>query len=163
MRLPHQPRDDYPAAVQDDTNRKTRTAATERKIRAGFAVALAFLVGIGVVSWLSVAALEQNSRLVAHSHEVIANIEALPAATLEAEGAQRGFIITGEEPFAADYTRAAGNALGLLAQLQDAVRGDPEQLARVGPLADAVRARIARSDQIIQLRRSGGLAAVQAA
>src|SRR5688500_8146511 len=141
----------------------TRTAATERKIRAGFAVALAFLVGIGIVSWMSVAALEQNSRLVAHSLEVIANIEALPAATLEAEGAQRGFIITGEEQFAADYTRAAGRVDGLLAQLRDAVRGDPEQLARVEPLSLAVHARIARSDQIIQLRRSGGLAAVQAA
>ena len=112
---------------------------------------------------MSVAALEQNSRLVAHSHEVIANIEALPAATLEAEGAQRGFIITGEEQFAVDYTRAAGRIEGLLAQLRDAVRGDPEQLARVGALADVVHARIARSDQIIQLRRSGGLAAVQAA
>jgi PAS domain S-box-containing protein len=149
--------------VQDDSTPPTRTAATERKIRAGFAVALAFLVGIGIVSWLSVAELKQNSRRVAHSHEVIGTIEALHATTIEAEGAQRGFIITGEEPFAADYARAAGRIEGLLAQLRDAVRNDPVQLARVDPLSDAVRARLARCDQIIQLRRSGGLAAVQTA
>ena len=91
--------------MQDETTPTTRTAATERKIRAGFAVALAFLVGIGVVSWLSVTELNQNTRLVAHSHQVIRNIEALRATTIEAEGAQRGFIITGDERFAAIRNR----------------------------------------------------------
>ncbi|MBC8024499.1 MAG: PAS domain S-box protein [Steroidobacteraceae bacterium] len=146
--------------MQDETTPTTRTAATERKIRAGFAVALAFLVGIGIVSWLSVAALSQNTRLVAHSHEVIGNIEALRATTIEAEGAQRAFVITGDERFATDYTGATGRVDELVDRLRDAVRNDPAQLARVDPLAEAVRARLARCDQIIELRRSGGLSAV---
>ncbi len=123
-------------------------------------MALAFLVGIGIVSWLSVAELNQNTRLVAHSHEIIANIETLRATAIEAESAQRAFVITGDERFAADYTRATGRVKGLLAELRDAVRSDKAQLARVDPLADAVRARLARCDQVIQLRRSSGLSAV---
>jgi PAS domain S-box-containing protein len=138
-----------------------KNETTERKIRSGFAVALAILIAVGIVSWLSVVELKQNSREVAHSHQVINSIEALIATTVEAEGAQRGFIITGDEQLAADYTRASGRAEGMIAQLRDAVRDDPEQLARVAPLADAVNARLARSDQLVQLRRSNGLAAVQ--
>jgi PAS domain S-box-containing protein len=147
--------------VQDATLSQPRTAATERKIRAGFGVALAFLVAIGLVSWQSVAELKQNSRLVAHSHSIIDTIDALFATLIEAEGAQRGFIITGDEQFAADYTRAAGRVDGMLTQLRDSVLHDPEQSARVAPLEDAVRGRLARSDHVIQLRRSGGFDAVQ--
>jgi PAS domain S-box-containing protein len=46
-------------------------------------------------------------------------------------------------------------------QLSDAVSTNPAQLARVEPLAEAVRARMERSSELIELRRSGGFAAVQ--
>jgi hypothetical protein len=64
-----------------------------------------FLGVIGIVSYLSVVRLTENSALVTRSHVVMSNIDALVATTWEAESAQRGYIITGEEPFAAD-TRA---------------------------------------------------------
>ncbi|HWN47278.1 MAG TPA: PAS domain S-box protein, partial [Steroidobacteraceae bacterium] len=75
--------------------------------------------------------------------------------------AQRAYVLTGEEPFAADYTRAMGRVDGLVQQLRDAVSAEPAQLARVGPLAEAIRARMRRSSELMDLRRSGGLAAVQ--
>jgi PAS domain S-box-containing protein len=136
-------------------------ATTERKVRAGFAVAVGFLGVIGIVSYLSVVRLNDNSLLVAHSHDVMSNIDALVLTTFETESAQRAYIITGEEPFAADYTRSAGRVDGLLQQLRDAVRDEPEQLARVDPLGEAVRARLNHSAEIIELRRSADLAAVQ--
>ena len=97
-------------------------AATERKVRLGFAVAIAFLGAIGIVSYLSVVRLNENSQLVTRSHAVMSNIDALVATTFESESAQRAYIITGEEPFAADYTRAIGRVDGLLQELRDAVR-----------------------------------------
>ena len=135
---------------------------TERKVRAGFFAALALLGVVGVVSYLSVVELDENARLVAHSHEVMENIDALLMTAIEAEGAQRGFVITGDELFAAEYTRAAGRVDGLLAQLEDAVHADPGQEALAPRLAEAMRARLARAGDIIQMRRSGGFAAVQA-
>jgi CHASE3 domain sensor protein len=134
---------------------------TERKIGLAFAGALTLFGIIGIVSYLSVMRLNENSKLVAHSQLVMASIDAIVSTTLETESANRGYLITGEELFAAEYTRAVGRVDGLFQQLRDAVSANPEQLARVGPLADAVHARLAHSTQILDLRRSGGLEAVQ--
>jgi len=134
---------------------------TERKIGLAFAGALTLFGIIGIVSYLSVMRLNQNSKLVAHSQLVMASIDAIVSTTLETESANRGYLITGEELFAAEYTHAVGRVDGLFQQLRDAVSANPQQLARVGPLADAVHARLAHSTQILDLRRSGGLEAVQ--
>ena len=138
-----------------------RHATTERKVRIGFAIALAFLGAIGIVSFLSVVRFNENAQLVAHSQLVMSNIDALVATTFETESAQRAYVLTGEEPFAAEYTRAVGRVEGLVQQLRDAVGTVPAQLARVEPLADAVRARMKHSSELIELRRSGGFEAVQ--
>jgi PAS domain S-box-containing protein len=144
-----------------DAMLENRHITTERKVRLGFAIALAFLGTIGIVSYLSVVRLDENSRLVAHSQLVMASIDTIVSTTLETESAQRGFLVTGEEPFAAEYTRAVGRVDGLFQQLRDAVRSSPEQTARVQPLYEAVRARLDHSRKILDLRRSGGPEAVQ--
>jgi len=136
-------------------------AATERKVRIGFAIALTFLGAIGIVSYLTVVRFTENARLVAHSQLVMSNIDALVSTTFETESAQRAYVLTGEEPFAAEYTRAMGRVEGLVQQLRDAVSTVPAQLARVEPLAEAVRARMKHSSELIDLRRSGGMDAVQ--
>jgi len=138
-----------------------RAATTERKVRLGFAVAVAFLGAIGIVSFLSVTRMNANAQLVTRSHLVMANIDALVATTWETESALRAFLITGEEPFAADYTRATGRVDGLVQQLRDSVSGEPAQAKLVEDLADAVRARLAHSAQLLEVRRSGGMSAVQ--
>ena len=138
-----------------------RHAATELKVRIGFAIAMAFLGAIGIVSFLSVVRLSENSRLVAHSQLVMSNIDALVATTFETESAQRAYALTGEEPFAADYTRAMGRVDGLVQQLRDALSEEPAQLARVDPLVETIRARMRRSSELIELRRAGGLDSVQ--
>jgi PAS domain S-box-containing protein len=138
-----------------------RHITTERKVSLGFAAALTLLGIIGIVSYLSVVRLNENSKLVAHSQLVMASIDAIVATTLETESANRGYIVSGEELFAADYTRAVGRVEGLFLQLRDAARENPQQLARVEPLAEAVRTRLAHSSRILDLRRTGGLEAVQ--
>lgn len=133
----------------------------ERRVSLGFLIAFAFLGVVGVVCYLSVVRLTETSRLVAHSQLVISNIDALVSTTFEAETAQRGYLITGEEPFAAQYTRAAGRVDGLVQQLRDALQANPAQLERVAPLAEAVRARLSRSSMILDIRRRDGFDAVQ--
>ncbi|HUQ09929.1 MAG TPA: PAS domain S-box protein [Steroidobacteraceae bacterium] len=140
----------------------TRRATTEQKVRLGFAVAILFLGTIGIVSYLSVVRLNDNSQLVMRSHLVMANIDALVATTWETESAQRAYLLTGEEPFAAEYTRAVGRVDGLVQQLRDSVSTEPEQVAHVEALADAVRARLAHSADLLELRRNQGMDAVRA-
>jgi PAS domain S-box-containing protein len=147
------------AATRETLSR--RDVTTERKVHIGFAIAVAFLGTIGVVSYLSVVRLNETSQLVTHSHMVMSNIDALVSTTSDAESAHRAYVITGEEPFAAEYTRATGRVDGLVQQLRDTVRGKPAMLARADELAEAVRARLRQSSNIVELRRTGGLEAVQ--
>jgi len=138
-----------------------RNATTERKVRLGFAVAVAFLGTIGIVSYLSVMRMNDNTRLVMRSHLVMANIDALVATSWETESAQRAYLLTGEEPFAAEYTRAVSRVDGLVQQLRDAVSSEPAQVAHADVLAEAVRARMAHSAELMDLRRDKGMDAVQ--
>ncbi len=72
-----------------------RHITTERKVSLGFAAALTLLGIIGIVSYLSVVRLNENSKLVAHSQLVMASIDAIVATTLETESANRGYIVYG--------------------------------------------------------------------
>ena len=136
-----------------------RHAATERKVRVGFAIAHGLSRRHRHRQLSSVVRLNENSQLVAHSQLVMSNIDALVATTFETESAQRAYVLTGEEPFAADYTRAMGRVDGLVQQLRDAVSAEPAQLARVGS-ARRGRARAhatqLRAHRLAPHRRTGG-------
>jgi len=58
--------------------------STERKIRLGFAVALTCLAAIGIVSYLSLARLNENAAWVEHTREVLGCLELLLAAATDA-------------------------------------------------------------------------------
>ena len=148
------------AAVRGEIQSKRR-ATTERKVRLGFAVAILFLGAIGIVSYFSVLRLNENTRLVMRSQLVMANIDALVATTWETEAAQRAYLLTGEEPFAAEYTRAVGRVDGLVQQLRDAVSREPARVANVDELAEAVRARLRHSTELLEMRREQGMEAVR--
>jgi PAS domain S-box-containing protein len=147
-------------ASRDDFAPRSRHH-TERKILLGFAIAVVFLGAIGIASFLSVVRLDENSRLVTRSHLMTAAIEGLVATTAKGESAQRAYLLTGDEIFANEYGRALARVDGLVAQLRDAARDDPQQLARIDLLAEAVRVRLALSTELLELRRMGAMAEVQ--
>ncbi|HLA71639.1 MAG TPA: CHASE3 domain-containing protein, partial [Steroidobacteraceae bacterium] len=133
---------------------------TELTIRAGFGVALALLVVIGVISYVSVLQLSQNSANVAHSHEVMQGIDQMVGATSEAEAAHRAFIISGDEKFVREYDAVVSSTGTLNDRLRELVADDREQAQRLKELQQAIDTRFARSAQAIELRRTGGLDAV---
>ncbi len=137
-----------------------QSATTERKVRAAFAVALTLLGAIGIVSYLSVARLNENSVQVAHSHEVMAVIDDMMTNATSAESAHRAFIISGEEQFARDFEEIASRTDSLAQRLQALVADNPAQSLRVDPFAEALATRHAHSRGAIKLRREGGLDAI---
>ncbi|MEO8019976.1 MAG: PAS domain S-box protein [Pseudomonadota bacterium] len=140
-----------------------RQAATERKVRAGFLVALTLLGTIGIVSYLSVVRLNENLNLVAHAHQVISVIDEMAANATAAEGAHRAFIISGDEKYSREFEDIAAGTKLLAARLKTLVADNPEQAQRVDPFAAAVEARHQLSRAAIGLRRQGGFAAIEAA
>ncbi|MEJ0084633.1 MAG: PAS domain S-box protein [Pseudomonadota bacterium] len=135
---------------------------TELTIRAGFGVALALLVVIGIVSYASVVRLSENSANVAHSQEAMRVIDQIVGAATEAESNHRAFIISGDEKFVREYDAVVSGTGALADHLRDLVRDNPAQIQRLAALEQAIDARFARSAAAIELRRKGGLEAVLA-
>ena len=75
----------------------------ERKIQAGFAVALAFLLLTGVAAWWSAQRSVETFRAVDHSREVFDQLEGALLGMLDLETGNRGFVISGEEAFLERY------------------------------------------------------------
>jgi PAS domain S-box-containing protein len=134
--------------------------ATERKVRVGFAIALTLLGTVGIVSYLSVVRLNENSKMVAHSHEVMSVIDELVASTTSAESAHRAFIISGEEQFASSFEGIATRTDELAARLKTLVSDNPLQASRVDPFVATIKTRHAHSRAAIDVRRKGGLEAI---
>jgi CHASE3 domain sensor protein len=74
--------------------------STNRKLAAGFGIALIVLIVNAVVSSWEVQNLATLNSLVVHSREVLGELEAVVSTLREAEVGQRGFIITGQEEYA---------------------------------------------------------------
>jgi PAS domain S-box-containing protein len=139
-----------------------RNRKTEQVIRAAFGVALALLIVISFASFYSVAQLTENSALVARSHQVISTLDEILQEAVAAESAHRGFVITRDETFARNFQQMVTRLEQLSGRLGTLVAGDAAQHARLGRLQQALAARIARSHEVIDLGRQGGVAAVQA-
>jgi PAS domain S-box-containing protein len=139
-----------------------KKTATERKVRAAFAGALTLLGIIGLVSYLSVVRLDENLRMVAHTHEVMSVIDELVANATAGESAHRAFLISGDEQFARDFEEISRRTEALAARLKALVADNPQQLQRVDPFVGAIEARHALSRSAINLRRDGGLDAIVA-
>src|SRR5258707_9361644 len=89
------------------------------KIGGGFALALAALLIIGVVSYRSTTGLIETAGLVDHTHLVLENLEQLLSTMKDAETGQRGFVITGEERYLDPYNTALGQSDQIVKAIRD--------------------------------------------
>ena len=136
-------------------------ATTEKKIRVGFAISLAFLGAIGIASYLSVARFSQNTEYMARSQTVLTTIDSIVETVLDTEAGERAYVVSGNEALAPNYAAANENIAALLKRLRFAVAGNPPQLIRAQVLADEVQARMNLSAELVDMRRTRGLQAVQ--
>jgi signal transduction histidine kinase/CHASE3 domain sensor protein/ActR/RegA family two-component response regulator len=141
-------------------SRKNRLP-TERKIQVGFALALACLVLIGWVSYLSVHRLAEDEAWVRHTDEVIGRLQSLLATVTEAETAVRGYVITGDESHLVPY-RQSLQALNVNYQsLRRLTADNIQQQRRLGELQPLLTQRTAEFRTLIDLRRMDGFEASQ--
>src|SRR5207249_406679 len=78
----------------------------EKKIAMGFALTLAILLVVGVVSYRNTRKLIRDSNAAAHSHDVQDELGNTLSTVVEAETGQRGYIITGDEEYLEPYAKA---------------------------------------------------------
>jgi PAS domain S-box-containing protein len=135
----------------------------ERKVRAAFELALVCLFLIGIISYFSVSRLDQLEEWSRNTTETISTLRLVLSHVTDAETAQRGYAIVGDETYLAPYHEARRNIEGDFNSLRKLIAYDPEQQRRMEALMALVRERIARLAEEIDIRRSQGFAAAQAA
>ena len=115
----------------------------EKKIAVGFGLLLAILLVVGFVSYRNTRKLIRDSNLVAHSHEVLDELEGTLSAVKDAETGQRGFIITGDEEYLRPYDAALPAIGRRLMRLKELTEGDTSQRLKLAELESKIADRLA--------------------
>lgn len=100
------------------------------KIGMGYGLALIILTIIGVVSYRSTTGLIENNDRVSHTHKVLQNLGDVLSLLKDAETGQRGYTITGEEPFLEPYQAAISQIGNVVKELRELTADNPNQQRR---------------------------------
>lgn len=73
------------------------------RVNLAFALAVGVLLAIAAASYESVTSLARTGQGIGHSHDVLAAVDAVAAATSAAEAGTRGYALTGEERLLETY------------------------------------------------------------
>jgi signal transduction histidine kinase len=133
------------------------------KLIAGISAALAILIFIGVLSYMSMARSRDDVFWVTHTHVVLENLDGVEAATLGAETSQRGFLLTGDASYLETYNDAIATAHQGLHEIRTLTADNPVQQRALDQIEPLINARIAVLDEVIAIRKRDGLKSAMAA
>jgi methyl-accepting chemotaxis protein len=131
-----------------------------RKIAAGFALAFLLLVVIGGVAYTSINSLTNTSKSVTHTHEVLEHISEMLSLLKDAETGQRGYVITGDQPFLEPYNNGLNGLPKVIEKLRTLTADNPNQQRRISQAEPLIKAKEEELQQTIDLRRKGDVAQV---
>jgi methyl-accepting chemotaxis protein len=123
-----------------------------KKIAAGYGLALGVLVVHGGLSYWSTTLLVRNNDRVAHTHKVLANLEALLSLLKDAETGQRGFLLTNKKSYLKPYTEAHPELDAKLDDLRDLLSDNSTQQLALKELKPLIDKKLAELDRTIKLR-----------
>ncbi len=130
--------------------------------RPGFAAVVTGVVlaaGASVVIYGAFSALEASqraSRWEIHTVQVQLEGERLLTALIDAESAQRGYLLTGDPAFLAQHAEATDDARGRVAALRVLTADNPQQQRAVDNVDASMTARLARLDVVLLEAQRGG-------
>ena len=129
------------------------------RIAGGYGLALAIVVIFGAVSYHNIAGLLDVIRVRVHTQEVLLDLEELQSGLENAETGQRGYVITGEEPYLAPYQTGTTQINTALENLRKLVTENPDQEQRLAVIEPLVTSKLNELNDTIELRRNKGFGA----
>lgn len=130
------------------------------KIYAGYFLAIVILVIIGMTSYMNIRELLSDSKWVTHTNEVKNEISSVLSALKDAETGQRGYLITGDEKYLERYFQGKDSVYGKLKIIQSLVIDNESQTRRIDKAKPLIENKLARLEEVIQIRRSKGFTAI---
>jgi CheY-like chemotaxis protein/signal transduction histidine kinase/CHASE3 domain sensor protein len=139
---------------QSTTTQRVRRALPTPTLL-GFAVAVLAIALIAAVSYGALNQSLQAAERVAHTLEVIERLQVQLSAMKDAETGQRGFLLTGDEPYLSPYRTAEASQQPRTRRLQELLADDAQQRERLETLANLSTAKFNELQHTIELYRSG--------
>ncbi|MBW4614688.1 MAG: response regulator [Desmonostoc vinosum HA7617-LM4] len=137
-------------------NLKIRT-----KIGTAFALSLAILTIIGLISYQSIIEQIETSRREKHTYEVLNQLEALKFQLINAETGQRGYIITGKKQYIEPYNTAIQLIEQKLKSVQRLTSDNSDQQIQLDILQPLIARKLAELQETISIRQNQDFAAAQ--
>ncbi|SEL50938.1 diguanylate cyclase (GGDEF) domain-containing protein [Pseudoxanthomonas sp. GM95] len=126
-----------------------------------FAALIFVAIGLGVLQGTERFA--TDARWVSHTNEVIARIDEIEARLRDAESAQRGYLLTGQVDYLAEYQSGKTQLPELFSNINVLVRDNPMQRQRIVQLRTLIDHRLRQTDNVVRIYQAQGQAAAQAA
>jgi len=104
----------------------------------------------------AVRTLATNAYWLAHSWQVVHQVERVLGSAVNAETGERGYLISGMDSYLEPYTIARQELPGELAHLQSLTSDNPTQQARIQDLRATLQRRFAVLQRAIDMRQHGG-------
>jgi len=131
------------------------------KIGVSFALSLATLTTIGLISYQSTNDLIETSRQENHTYQVLSQLEDLSLQVTNAETGQRGYLITGEQSYLEPYNAAINVLDQKIKELQRLTADNPNQQRRLDILQPLITKKLDELKKTIDLRQNQGFEASQ--
>jgi len=123
-------------------------------VLAGFVVLLIVLAASSAVTRRQLGVQAEDRDWLAHSGEVLLEIERTESLLKDAETGQRGFLFTGDPKYLAPYTNAVAQVRSQINTLADSTKDNPRQQARIKTLHRLSTEKLNELKQTISLFQS---------
>ena len=125
----------------------------------GFCFAILLMLAIGFVVYRNTQALIENARNVAHTLEVLSQLENVISAVHDFEAGSRGYALTGDMSFLGSIFTSTASVIRDEQRLRDLTADNASQQERLNNLESLVTQRIAFARRTVDSRNEGGLTA----
>jgi CheY-like chemotaxis protein len=125
------------------------------KTLAGFLLATLALFLISYLSYRSLESRTDSAQRMAQTLEVSQQLAALLSTLKDAETSERGFLLTGEDPFLEPYNAAVTTLPEEIAATRRAIDSNPVQTERLGRIERLTGQKMSEIANSIELKRSG--------
>ncbi len=133
----------------------------ERKVLIGFIISSAAVFLISVLAYRNARHFANDAQWVAHTHEVLAQLETTFSVLKDGQRAMRGFVITGQEHFLTPYLGAISQTSENLKRLNELTADNSRQRRRISLLEPMVANKLDYLRQTIEVRRRQGFEAAR--
>lgn len=124
------------------------------RILVGYVAALLVVGAVGVVAYRATTELVDSADWVTHTHKVKENLTQLSLTLADAETAQRGYLLTGEERYLEPYRTALDATTRSVDALQELTLDNPNEQSRLATLRTLIANRLNKMAATVELGKT---------